>query len=230
MPFTTRKAGSWQLAAGSRKLGRSIFLFLPPLAMLASCATAPQSASVSTPLTTAYRAAADRIIARGAAGITDNRSPSRFSAGGISGTLLDIFPGYSLGEQRRMFGVRGYPPGAEAGIRAYSASLEYRVPISAPSKGFRFIPVFIDRTSVALFGEMGRAYCPPEASTATGICRPIDVGTPVMRSAGAELNIDTGVQLDFEARLRLGVAFPLKERERFGANRARFYTTFGTSF
>ena len=82
MPFTTRKAGSWQLAAGSRKLGRSIFLFLPPLAMLASCATAPQSASVSTPLTTAYRAAADRIIA---AALADSAAWNR------TATLTDNF-------------------------------------------------------------------------------------------------------------------------------------------
>ena len=170
------------------------------------------------------------LALRAAAGITDDRSPSRFSAGGISGTLLDIFPGYSLGEQRRMFGVRGYPAGAEGGIRAYSASLEYRAPLAAPSKGFRYIPVFIDKTSFSLFGDMGRAYCPPSAATGDGICRPIDVGTPVMRSVGAELNIHSGIQLDFPAHLRLGVAFPLKERERFGADRARFYATFGTSF
>ena len=170
------------------------------------------------------------LALRASAGITDEKSPSRFSAGGVSGTLIDVLPGYSLGEQRRLFGVRGYPAGAEGGIRAYSATVEYRAPISAPSKGIRYIPVFIDRLSVALFGEMGRAYCPPEASTEEGVCRPTDFDAPVMRSVGAELNIDTGVQLDFEARVRLGVAFPLKDRERFGADRARFYATFGSSF
>ncbi|HEU4748132.1 MAG TPA: LpqB family beta-propeller domain-containing protein [Gemmatimonadaceae bacterium] len=187
-------------------------------------------------VTTAYKSLdlpgfAHHVLAfRGAVGITDNRSPSRFSVGGVSGTTLDIFPGYSLGEQRRTFGVRGYPAGAEGGIRAYTAAVEYRVPVLAPSKGFRYIPVFIDRTSLALFGEMGRAYCPPSAATGEGVCRATDVGTPVMRSAGAELNIDTGVQLDFQARVRLGFAFPLAERERFGADAAQFYATFGAGF
>ena len=187
-------------------------------------------------VTTAYKSLdlggfAHHVLAvRGAIGITDDRSPSRFSAGGVSGTLLDVFPGFSVGEQRRTFGVRGYPAGAEGGIRAYTASVEYRVPISAPSRGFRYIPIFIDKTSIALFGEMGRAFCPSSASTGTGVCRTTDVGTPVMRAAGAELNIDTGVQLDLQTRVRLGVAFPLAERGRFAADRTRFYATFGSAF
>jgi len=187
-------------------------------------------------VTTAYKSLdlpgfAHHVLAfRAAAGITDDRSPSRFSVGGVSGTTLEIFPGYSLGEQRRTFGVRGYPPGAEGGIRAYTASVEYRAPIFAPSKGFRYIPIFIDKTSVALFGEMGRAYCPPSASIGQGVCRSTDVGTPVMRSVGGELSIDTGVQLDLQARVRLGVAFPLVARERFDAGPARFYATFGAGF
>ena len=187
-------------------------------------------------VTTAYKSLdlpgfAHHVVAvRLAGGITDNRSPSRFSVGGVSGTTLDIFPGYSLGEQRRTFGVRGYPAGSEGGIRAYTASVEYRAPIFAPSKGFRYIPVFIDKTSLALFGDMGRAYCPASASTDQGVCRTTDVGTPVMRSVGGELGIDTGVQLDFQARLRLGIAFPLADRERFGADAARVYATFGAGF
>jgi hypothetical protein len=187
-------------------------------------------------LTSVYRSLdlpgfAHHVIAlRAAGGITDERSPDRFSAGGISGTLLEVFPGVSLGEQRRTFGVRGYPVSAEGGIRAYSGAIEYRAPLAAPSRGFRFIPVFIDKTSLTLFGEAGRAYCPASAVTTNGVCRPSDVGNPVMRSAGAELNIDTGLQLDLQARMRLGVAFPLANREQVGANRAQAYFTFGASF
>ena len=171
------------------------------------------------------------LAIRGAGGLTDERSPNRFSAGGISGTSLEVFPGVPLGQQRRTFGVRGYPSGAEGGIRAYSAALEYRAPLTAPSRGFRFIPVFIDKTSLTLFGETGRAFCPASASASgTGVCRASDAGNPVMTSAGAELNIDTGIQLDVAARIRLGVAFPLANRDRLGAARAQLYGTFGASF
>ena len=170
------------------------------------------------------------IALRVAGGLTDARSPNRFSAGGISGTLLEVFPGVSLGEQRRTFGVRGYPVSAEGGIRAYSGAIEYRAPLAAPSRGFRFIPVFIDKTSFTLFGEAGRAFCPASAVTTNSVCRASDVGNPVMQSVGAELNIDTGLQLDLQARMRLGLAFPVANRDQVGASRAQAYFTFGSSF
>jgi hypothetical protein len=171
------------------------------------------------------------LALRGAGGLTDERSPDRFSAGGISGTSLEVFPGVPLGEQRRTFGVRGYPAGAEGGIRAYSAALEYRAPLSAPSRGYRFIPVFIDKTSLTFFGETGRAFCPASASASgTGVCTASDAANPVMTSAGAELNVDTGIQLDVPARIRLGVAFPLANRALLRAPTAQLYGTFGASF
>jgi hypothetical protein len=171
------------------------------------------------------------LAVRGAGGLSDERSPDRFTAGGISGSSLEVFPGVPLGEQRRTFGVRGYPASAEGGIRAYSASLEYRAPLGAPSRGFRFIPIFIDKTSFSLFGETGRAFCPASASASgTGICRASDATNPVMTSAGAELNIDSGLQLDVAARIRLGVAFPLQNRALLRASTAQLYGTFGASF
>ncbi len=169
------------------------------------------------------------LAIRAAGGITDDRSPSLFSAGGISGASLEVFPGVSVG-QRRNFGVRGYPASAEGGTRAYSAAIEYRVPLVGPSRGFRFIPVFIDRTSLSFFGETGRAYCPASADVANGVCRNIDIGNPAMTSVGAELNVDTALQLDVQTRIRLGIAFPLAHREVLLAGKAEAYATFGASF
>jgi hypothetical protein len=196
--------------------------------------TSGASTRTAIGVTSAYKSLdlpgfAHHVIAlRAAGGTTDERSPDRFSAGGISGNSVEVFPGVALGE-RRLFGVRGYPVSAEQGIRAYSGSVEYRAPLSAPSRGFRFIPVFIDKTSLTVFGEAGRAFCPAGAVT-DGICRPGDAANPVMRSAGMELNIDTGVQLDFQARLRLGLAFALADRDQVHANKVQAYVTFGASF
>lgn len=175
--------------------------------------------------------AAHHVLAlRGAGGLADERSVDSFSAGGLSGTSLEVFPGVSVGQQRRIFGVRGYPISAERGIRAYSAALEYRAPLGAPSRGFRFIPIFIDKTSLTLFGETGRAFCPASASASGGVCRASDATNPVMTSAGAELNIDSGLQLDVPTRIRLGVAFPLQNRVLLKASRAQLYGTFGAAF
>jgi hypothetical protein len=187
-------------------------------------------------VTSAYKSVdlpgfAHHVIAfRAAGGITDDRSADLFSAGGVSGNLIEVFPGVQLGEQRRTFGVRGYPVSAEQGIRAYTGTIEYRAPLMAPSRGFRFIPVFVDKVSVSAFSEFGRAFCPAGVDTTNGVCRPADVRNPMMRSAGLELNIDAGVQLDFQARLRLGLAFPLANRQELGASRAQAYATFGASF
>ena len=170
------------------------------------------------------------LALRAAGGLTDDRSPDLFSAGGISGTSLEVFPGVTAGQRRRTFGVRGYPAGAEGGIRAYSAAVEYRAPLAAPSRGIRFIPVFIDKTSMTIFGETGRAFCPAGADTQNGVCGTANIANPAMASAGAELNIDTGLQLDLQARFRLGVAFPLINREQLQASRAQVYATFGSSF
>jgi hypothetical protein len=170
------------------------------------------------------------LALRAAGGIADERSVDLFSAGGLSGTSLEVFPGVSLGQQRRIFGVRGYPISAERGIRAYSAALEYRAPLGAPSRGFRFIPIFIDKTSLTLFGETGRAFCPASASASGTVCGASNATNPAMTSAGAELNIDSGLQLDVAARIRLGVAFPLQNRVLLKASTAQLYGTFGASF
>jgi hypothetical protein len=172
------------------------------------------------------------LAIRAAGGWADERSPNLFHAGGVSGTSLEVFPGYAVGEQRRTFGVRGYPVSAEAGIRAYSGSVEYRAPLFAPSRGFRFIPIFIDKTSLTLFGEAGRAFC-PGTPVGRGVCsasNTLEAENPVMTSAGAELNLDTSLQLDLPTRLRLGVAFPLSNREILGARATAVYATFGASF
>ena len=91
-------------------------------------------------------------------------------------------------------------------------------------------PGLLDKTSLTLFGEAGRAFCPASAVTTGGVCRASDVSNPLMRSAGGELNIDTGIQLDLQTRLRLGVAFPLANREALEASSAQAYGTFGASF
>ncbi|HUQ99478.1 MAG TPA: hypothetical protein VM166_08490 [Gemmatimonadaceae bacterium] len=170
------------------------------------------------------------IALRAAGGLTDQRTPNLFHAGGISGNSLEVFPGFAVGQQRRTFGVRGYPAGVEGGIRAYAAAVEYRAPLTAPSRGFRFIPLFIDKTSLTLFGETGRAYCPSSAVTDESACSEFDADNPAMRSIGAELNIDTALQLEVQARIRLGVGIPLVNREVLGAKSAQFYGTFGASF
>lgn len=166
------------------------------------------------------------IAVRGAAGFADRRAISTFSAGGLSGGSLAVLAGVTVGDGRRTFGVRGFPPSAEQGIRAFALTAEYRAPIALPSRRVPFIPVFFDRISMAAFGDAGRAYCP---ASAAGVCEP-DRGGPWLASAGTEIDFDTAVQYDFPTRFRLGFAVPVAGGEAVGANSVSVYFSVGSSF
>jgi hypothetical protein len=167
------------------------------------------------------------LALRAAGGITDSRTTSFFSAGGVSGTLIAVLPGYGFGEGRRTFGLRGYPPGAQRGTRAHALTAEYRIPIAAPSRRLPLVPVFLDKISAAAFFESARAYCPRSHQT---ICGAIAVDNPVLSSIGAEINFDTPAQLLSPYRLRLGFAHPLRLRERYTLDALQWYGTFGLAF
>jgi hypothetical protein len=170
------------------------------------------------------------IALRAAGAFADRNAISTFSAGGLSGGSLDVFSGFALGSERRTFGVRGFPPSAEQGIRALGGTAEFRSPISAPSKRVPFIPVLFDRISVAAFGDAGRAWCPPSASQSTGVCNGSTESQPWLASVGAEADFDTAVQYDVPARFRAGIAVPVLNRAAGNAKTASFYLTVGTSF
>ena len=170
------------------------------------------------------------LAVRGAAGYTDGRAISAFSAGGLSGTSLDIVSDYSIGGERRTFGVRGFPPSAERGIRAFAGSLEYRAPIAAPSRHIPFIPLLFDRVSAAAFADAGRAYCPASASSTAAVCVASDANNPWMASVGAELNLDAAIYYDLPTRIRMGVAAPIAGRDQTKPKTISVYLTFGSSF
>ncbi len=170
---------------------------------------------------------AHHVIAfRGAAGFADRRAISTFSAGGLSGGSLEVIAGVNIGDARRTFGVRGFPPSAQQGIRAYAGTAEYRLPLSAPSRRVRFVPILFDKISLSAFADAGRAWCPDRGE---GICD-TDRGGQVMASVGGEVNLDTALQYDYPVRLRLGSAFPFRGKEETSARSGSVYFTIGTSF
>ena len=169
------------------------------------------------------------IALRGAAAYADERAITTFAAGGLSGGSLDVLQGLSLGGERRTFGVRGFSPSSEEGIRALGGTAEYRAPIAEPSKRIPFIPVLFDRVSAAAFAEAGRAYCPASAGESP-ICPAARIDAPWLASVGAEVDFDTAVQYDIPARFRLGFGVPVAGRAAVGADRASVYLTLGSSF
>jgi len=171
---------------------------------------------------------AHHVIAfRAALGTADHRSPNEYSVGGVSGQSFEIVPGISFGSSARTFPARGFPAGSETGINASSFSAEYRLPLAAPSRSLGLFPFFLDRASLALFGDAARASCPAKSTPA---CSPSISDGPTLGSIGAELNLDSALQFDVPYRFRFGLAHPVSGASYTGASNLTTYVTLGVAF
>ena len=182
------------------------------------------------------------LAARAAFGAQDNRGADYFEVGGVSGGVLEVLPGYILGEGRRSFSVRGFPGATLNGIRAFQGSAEYRAPFRLPGRGVGTLPVFLDRMSVTVFGDAASAWCPGAFSArpapATSLCTTTDVqfadvplDADIIASAGGELNLTaTFGTWDHPVWWRLGYAVPLVAPTGIKKPAPNAYLTFGASF
>ncbi|MDB4883963.1 MAG: WD40-like beta Propeller containing protein, partial [Gemmatimonadetes bacterium] len=178
-------------------------------------------------------------------GIADRRAATSLEVGGTSGTTLELLPGYTVGEGRRTFGVRGFPAASTYGTRAAAAALEYRAPLVLASRGLGMLPLFLDRSALTLFADAGVAACPENPlyfSTCAPALRPptptagedvpsgVRVGKPI-GSVGAELSLGLSVlSWDDPQTVRIGIAAPVLNRATTRANAASPYVAFGFSF
>ncbi len=180
------------------------------------------------------------LAVRAAGGVTDRRTATEFTAGGVSGSSAVLLPGVSVGDPSRSFGARGCPAGAQRGLRAAAASVEYRAPLLLPARGLALLPAFLDRVSLSAFADAATAWCPADVDRGEQtLCRRTSTGAPNLvvspdaprwlTSVGAELNLDAALQYDQGYRLRVGVAAPVRETQR-ASNRVSVYGTLGLSF
>lgn len=170
------------------------------------------------------------LALRLAGGLADRRAGTALEVGGTSGTVVDLFPGYTVGEGRRTFGVRGFPAASTYGTRAATASLEYRAPLVLAARGIGLLPFFLDRSSLTVFGDYGIAACPRDPLYSSTCAPAPRIGRPIA-SAGAEVLLSAAIlEWDAPQTLRLGLAVPVVGRERAGAKMVTPYLAFGFSF
>jgi hypothetical protein len=172
----------------------------------------------------------DVLAAQVALGLENDGAISTFTAGGRSGQAVQIVPGVTVGDEPRVFSVRGFPSGAANGTRAMAGSLEYRLPLFAPGRGLHLLPFFLGKTSLTVFGDGAEAWCPVHLGVLPGVCDAQDAERRLLSSVGAELNFDTSLQYDVPYRLRLGMAVPTSNGAAYGASPVDFYVTFGLPF
>ena len=170
------------------------------------------------------------LMARLAAAVTDDNSPTELSVGGVSGISTELLPGVVIGDPGRTFPVRGVAPGVQRGTRALGGSVEYRAPLVLLRDAPAPLALFFDKLSFTFFSDAARAWCPGAlAQRQTGLCERPGVRDGWLASAGAELVIDLAVQYDTPYRLRVGAAAPYVA-PRGIARRGAFYVTLGSRF
>ncbi len=201
-----------------------------------AAATGPASLSTVASLA-AYKSLdlpgfAHHVLAlRGAVGWADDNTNGYYAVGGVSGNTVEIIPGYTIGEGRRTFPVRGFPAGTLVGTRAFVGSAEYRVPLVLFGGGPWSLPLFFDRSMLTFFGDYGYARCPDvqsgrEVCNSSGQDQSVDIG-----SVGAELNLNLGLlSWDTPYRLRFGVVHPTQNGSFFKQSLVQVYFVTGVSF
>jgi hypothetical protein len=149
---------------------------------------------------------ARHVLALRAVGGTGDRTMGRpFSVGGVSGSSIEVLPGFQLGDPQRAFGVRGTAPGTLQGVRAWGGSAEWRAPLPLVGRGLWPLPGYWQRSGLTLFGDAGSAWCPPGAPSAG--CPAGGTARETLWSAGAELLLDVAVDYDTPTRFRVGAAY-----------------------
>jgi len=171
------------------------------------------------------------LAVRGAAGLADTKAGGYYEVGGTSGGSFELVPGYTVGEGRQTFGVRGFQPATLIGIRALGASAEYRAPLFLAHHSIGVLPAFLNRSSITFFGDYGVAWCPNTVPNRQVCAAPSLEQKVDITSVGAELNVNAGVfSWDSPSRFRLGVAHPMQNGAAFAAKAWSVYLTSGVSF
>ncbi|MDB4874581.1 MAG: WD40-like beta Propeller containing protein [Gemmatimonadetes bacterium] len=171
------------------------------------------------------------LALRGSAGVADDRAAGYYSVGGVNGSSFEVIPGYVIGEGRKTFPVRGFPAGTLIGTRALTGSAEYRVPLLLTGRSPGALPFFLDRSSLAFFGDFGTAWCPNVVRDREVCNRAGQLARYDIASVGAELNLNLGVlSWDSPYRFRLGVVEPTQNGQFFGQKRVQMYLVAGVSF
>lgn len=173
------------------------------------------------------------LALRGSAGYSDENASGYFLVGGVSGSSYEIIPGYTLGEGRKTFPVRGFAAGTVAGTRAVTGSAEYRVPLFLLGGAPGPLPFFFDRSSLTFFGDYGVAWC-PDIKAGREVCnqpRPVFTDKLALASVGAELNLTLGLlSWDTPYRFRVGLVSPTSNQNTFGRQTLQVYFIGGISF
>jgi hypothetical protein len=87
------------------------------------------------------------------------------------------------------------------------------------ARGVPKLPLFLDRLSINLFGEVGNGWIDGDA-----------VDLAMMHDVGAELDVKLGLGAGFSVNARLGAAVALTDWLDTSSGSDRYYVAFGRAF
>ena len=153
-----------------------------------------------------------------------------FEVGDAAGTRERI-TGFGLfGGSPLLFPVRGYSAASRRGRSAWSASAEYRLPLSIIRRGIGAWPLYFDRAGASLFADAGNAWGPAGERDPTA-----SPNRAALASIGLEVTVNALPFWTLSTDVRAGVAFPLRaEEDPPGAGlrprAGRLYLRLGSAF
>ncbi len=145
-----------------------------------------------------------------------------FEVGGAAGRPQTVAGLVRVGGAALRFPVRGYSRESRFGRYAWTAAAEYRFPIALVHRGWRTLPLHLDRLWGSVFLDAGNAWGPSGASE-LGTANP---RRSTLVSAGAELSATVLPLWTSSLHLRVGVGVPLDD----GAAGPQFYVRLGNVF
>jgi hypothetical protein len=165
------------------------------------------------------------IAARFSALYRDGPGASTSGIGEASGNgfgISDFVDG--LGGSSRLLPLRGFDENARRGTRAWTTSLEYRLPLTLVLRSLAPLPIYFDRLAGSIFTDAGHAWCDADIAPSFRSCISTSPWDTPLVSVGAELTAfmsfwGAGVPL----RISLGV--PVQ-----GGRSPRLHFVAGASF
>ena len=158
------------------------------------------------------------LAARVSAATSSGRDRETFGVGGASGITYQPLPGIVMGSSRA-FPVRGFEPGEIRGATVAVGTAEFRVPLALVAEPLGGLPYGVDRVSLRIFYDYGRAWESPVPGRPRWI-----------HGAGVEVTWDLVVLYDVPLRLRTGVATALNDGSVTRRGDVRFGLGFGSEF
>lgn len=151
------------------------------------------------------------IAARVAGGIATGPGADafHFDIGGASGRAEDVSGLELFGGVPLFFPVRGFLQGERFGRYAWTASIEYRLPLLNINRGLGLVPFHMDRTSGSLFFDAGNAWGPVEPQLRLDNFN--NERRSTIASVGAEVSSNIVAFWTSDLTVRFGMALPVSD-------------------